>query len=89
MDAGEGRDTQHDGMKQSAQKQSLTKLPSLFSTKVPEQLSGGKINFSANGAGERRSFWAKKKKKKKREKEIPPKSHTVDKDEPKTDFGLE
>ena len=30
-----------------------------------------------------------KKKKKKREKEIRPKSHTVDKDEPKTDFGLE
>ena len=27
--------------------------------------------------------------KKKREKEIPPKSHTVNKDDPKTDFRIE
>lgn len=51
---------------------------------MQKQLNGGKINFSASGAGERQSFWAKK-----REKEIPPKSHTIDKDEPETDFGLE
>ena len=61
-------------------------MPSLFSTKGQKQLNGGKMKFSANGAGERWSFWAKKKR---WGGEIPPKSHTVDKDEPKTDFGLE
>lgn len=58
-------------------------MPSLFSTKGQEQLNGGKEVFSKWCRGKVEFLGQKK------EKEIPPKSHTVDKDEPKTDFGLE
>lgn len=79
MDTGEG-DTQHDGMNRVL-RNSWNKVPSLLSKKVQKQLNGGKDKLFSKAVGKGRVSGAKKGK-------MPPKSHTIDKDEPETDLDL-